>query len=158
MGMLSFLDPASWTFWVAIGIILAILEIMDGSFFLLSLGLGCLAPALAAGLGVSSVTALVAICAAAQIGVFLAVRPVFQRMTASEGQPTNAAALAGRQGVVVTDICGSITPGYVKVGGEEWRAICGEGLNLTIGQRVVVRELAGATLTVAPIGQESGES
>ena len=106
--MPSFLMPQSPEFWLIIAITLAILEVLDGSFFLLSLGLGCLAPALAY-LGVSSVPALVGICIAGQLVVFFSARPFFNRVTQKENTITNVDALVGREAFVTSEVKGRLS-------------------------------------------------
>ena len=147
--MPSFLMPQSPEFWLIIAITLAILEVLDGSFFLLSLGLGCLAPALAAYLGVSSVPALVGICIAGQLVVFFSARPFFNRVTQKENTITNVDALVGREAFVTSEVKGASSPGYVKIGGEEWRAIGSSDRTFTEGTRVFVESVSGSTVTVS---------
>jgi membrane protein implicated in regulation of membrane protease activity len=148
MGIVNLMDPGHWTFWMGIGIILAILEVLDGSFFLLSLGIGCVLPALAAAAGVDSVAALVGICVAGQLVVFFSVRPLFRRITEGDGVSMNADALVGQTAYVTQDIGGMQSPGYVKINGEEWRAIGSSEATLSKGEKVVVIAVGGSTVTV----------
>ena len=148
MRFLALLQPTEWAFWAAIGISLAILEVLDGSFFLLSLGLGCVLPALAAAGGVDSISALVGICVAGQLAVFFSVRPLFRRITEGDGVSMNADALVGQTAYVTEDIVGMQSPGYVKINGEEWRAIGSSEGTLSKSNKVVVISVGGSTVTV----------
>ncbi|MGB0648007.1 MAG: NfeD family protein [Bradymonadia bacterium] len=147
--MPSFLMPQSPEFWLIIAIALAILEVLDGSFFLLSLGLGCLAPSLAAYLGITSIPALVGICIAGQLAVFFSARPFFNKVTQREDTSTNVGALIGREAYVTSEVKGTSSPGYVKIGGEEWRAIGTNERTLTVGVKVFVESVSGSTVTVS---------
>lgn len=149
MSLFNLFDPSHWTFWVAIGISLAILEVLDGSFFLLSLGLGCLLPAAAAALGIESTAALVGICVAGQLAVFFSVRPFFRRVTEGGGEAMNSEALVGQTALVTEEVVGRNTSGYVKIGGEEWRAVGSTDEPLFRDVKVVVLALSGSTVTVA---------
>jgi membrane protein implicated in regulation of membrane protease activity len=148
MDLLTVIEPTHWTFWLGIAIALAILEVLDGSFFLLSLALGCLFPAVAAAMGLESVSALVGICVAGQLLVFFSVRPLFRRVMAGEHEMMNSDALVGRKAFVTQSIQGSQTPGYVKIGGEEWRAIGVANEALVAHVEVIVLEVSGSTVTV----------
>jgi membrane-bound serine protease (ClpP class) len=66
-------------------------------------------------------------------------------------QPVGAAALVGRDGVVVG--AGLATTGVVRVGAEEWRARS-SGAPLPGGTRVRVTALDGLVLTVEPLPDE----
>ena len=77
----------------------------------------------AASLGLDSAVGLVGICILGQLSVF-AIRPFFRKwQTRVICRPTRA--LIGRFALVTEDISRH-TPGYVKIGGEEWRAVSGD--------------------------------
>ena len=154
--LLTLIDPSHWTFWIGIGISLAIFEVLDGSFFLLSWGLGCLFPALAAGAGVNSVAALVGTCVAGQIVVFLSVRPFFRRVTEGTVESMNSEALVGQFAYVTQEIVGLHNPGYVKIGGEEWRATVSSEETLKLNAKVVVLSVGGSTVTVELADEADG--
>lgn len=148
MDLLAVVAPTHWTFWLAIAIALAILEVLDGSFFLLSLALGCLFPAAASAMGLESVSALVGICVGGQVLVFFSVRPFFRRVMDGEAEAMNSDALVGRTAFVTQPIQGTQLPGYVKIGGEEWRAVTSIGETLPADIEVVVLAVSGSTVTV----------
>ena len=154
MDLLMLIEPSHWTFWVGIAIALAILEVLDGSFFLLSLSIGCLFPAIASAMGVDSQSALVGICVVGQLIVFFSVRPFFRRVMSGESEPMNADALTGRTAFVTQTIQGGQVAGYVKIGGEEWRALATGDEILSIDSEVVVLGVSGSTVTVKPSSVE----
>ena len=146
--LLDILRPTGGPFWLALGFVLAIFELLDGSFVLLSLGLGVLLTSVFAFLGVDSLAVLVGLCAVCQLTVFALVRPMVLRLMHKESRATNVDALSGKRGVVVRAIGSSLEAGYVKVEGEEWRATSANDQPLKEGGRVVVQGVSGATLSV----------
>ena len=141
------MSPQNWEFWATLALVLATLELIDGTFILLSLGLGCLFPMVAASLGLDSTVGLVGICILGQLSVFFAIRPFFRKWADPGDLPTNADALIGRFGLVTEDISRH-TPGYVKIGGEEWRAVSSDDAQIDKGMEVKVIGLSGATVEV----------
>lgn len=156
--LLDILRPTEGPFWLALGFVLAIFELLDGSFVLLSLGLGVLLTSVFAFLGIDSLAVLVGLCAVCQLTVFALIRPMALRLMHRESRPTNVDALAGKRGMVVRAIGSSVEAGYVKVAGEEWRAISANDQSLAEGLRVVVQGVSGATLSVLPEEIENEET
>jgi len=152
-----------WEFWLGLGLLLAILEVIDGSFFLLSLGLGFMLTAIPAANGVESTSLLLASCAINQLIIFLLVRPLAMRSMSKDTHPTNANALIGKTGLVMESIDGETHPGYVRVESEEWRALASHPMILEKGDRVLVEKISGATLYVQLVSRatptpEAGET
>ena len=151
--MVELLDPTYGHFWLAVGLLLAIMEMVLPGFVLLSLGLGALLPATLAYLGVSSLVWLMAAYAAFSIVALYAIRTVLGKKyfgTRSDTN-TNIHGLIGIQGVVTTRVGAMHEPGYVKLQGELWRAVS-KGLAIEVGVCVVVKSISGATVTVEPAG------
>ena len=155
--LLDILRPTGGAFWLALGFVLAIFELLDGSFVLLSLGLGVLLTSVFAFVGIDSLAVLVGICAVCQLTVFALVRPMALRLMHKESRATNVDALTGKRGVVVRAIGSSLEAGYVKVDGEQWRATSANDQRLEEGGRVVVQGISGATLSVLPEELENQE-
>ena len=148
-------DPGHWEFWVAIGTLLAILEVLDGSFFLLSLGVGAILTAIPVSLGVESTPAIFGICAVIEVIVLMSLRPFLGRNLKVEERPSNVDALIGKVGVVTQPIEGVGSFGYVRLGGEEWRANGQGDTHLDAGTVVRVDTLSGATVSVSATGEEN---
>lgn len=79
-------------------------------------------------------------------------RPVVVKYlhTDRRNRRSNADALLGREGVVIEPITAE-KPGYVKIDGDEWRAVSKDGSNIDKGTivKVVARESIVVTVEVA---------
>ena len=152
------LSPVQGEFWLAIGIFLAILEVIDGNSVLFSLGLGAALTSLVAFAGVDSLPALLGACIVFEIAVLMLVRPVMLRVGAPDVElRTNVDALIGKVGVVETVIGGDKEPGYVKIQGESWRALHGEKGDLAVGSKVRIDAISGNTVTVSAHAEATDE-
>ncbi|MEE2788293.1 MAG: NfeD family protein [Myxococcota bacterium] len=153
MDIIALVHPSHWQFWIAIGTVLAILEVIDGSFFLLCLGIGALLTAIPAALGVTDTAVILSVCAGIEVGVFMTIRPILARRLHVEETPSNVNALIGKTCVVTQPIDGEIKIGYVRVESEEWRAVTSPSNRLAVGEMARVEGISGATLTVT--GQDT---
>jgi len=148
-----------WIFWTVLGAILIIAEIFTTGFVLLWFGIGALAAALAAFIGVSSITAQFLIFAIVSIGLTAASRTIFvnyfSREKAGGDLKSGVEALPGQIGTVVSSSRGALHEGAVKVYGSTWTAFPIEGEEpLEAGDRVVVERVQGASIYVRRVGQE----
>ncbi len=142
----------AWQVWIILGLIFALAEMLIPGFFILWFAVGAFLASLLAFLGVPR---------ALQVGVFLAIsflllvfsRTIFKSylLRGRESVPTNVEALKGRTGLVRKVIDGSLKPGYVKVGGEVWSAICEDGAQIAKGAKVEVLEVVGNKVRVKPV-------
>ena len=148
-----------WIFWTVLGAILIIAEIFTTGFVLLWFGIGALAAALAAFIGVSSITAQFLIFAIVSIGLTAASRTIFVNYFSREKSggdlKSGVEALPGQIGTVVSSSRGALHEGAVKVYGSTWTAFPIEGEEpLEAGDRVVVERVQGASIYVRRVGQE----
>ena len=148
-----------WIFWTVLGAILIIAEIFTTGFVLLWFGIGALAAALAAFIGVSSITAQFLIFAIVSIALTAASRTIFvnyfSREKAGGDLKSGVEALPGKIGTVVSSSRGALHEGAVKVYGSTWTAFPIEGEEpLEAGDRVVVERIQGASIYVRRVGQE----
>jgi membrane protein implicated in regulation of membrane protease activity len=118
-------------------------------FFLACLGVGALAAACVAALGLDYTIQLIAFILAS-IGVISLLRPValehFQRRR--ENPKLGIEALIGRDAVVVEEINPQTGTGRVKVGGEDWRAIAESRQVIPRDRTVNIERVVGASLYV----------
>ena len=142
----------TWILWTILGVVLVIAEVFTPGFVLLWFGVGALAAALAAFLGVGL---------AAQFILFIVISAAltalsrtifvnyFTRGGEHDGLKSGAAGLPGQVGTVVTSSRGALDEGAVKVFGSVWTAYPAEGEPpLEAGDRVVVERLQGASIYV----------
>ena len=133
-------------FWLWFTLLLMIAEIFTAGFSLGALAISSLLTAGGAWLGLSA-DWQVAFFAASSIGSLLWVRPVFVSLLSPEPVVTNADALVGRTGTVVSQVpAGGI--GRVRLQNEEWRATAERALE--VGDGVKVLSVEGNTLSVGP--------
>jgi len=146
-------------FWTLLGLVLVILEAAGGALALASLGLGALITAVFAYLGLLTIPWLLAVFAVGSIVLFAASRPLANRLSNSgPATKTNVEGMVGREATVIKEIDGRAKAGYVKLAGDEWRAVTLNGAMLQPGTRVVIRGMEGATVFVtASQLKEEGE-
>lgn len=134
---------------VALGIILAVVEVLLGAvagFELLIIGIIFILSGIV-GISLNSISVAI-VCVAVFSTVYLFYgRKIVRNKLHIQTADTNIDAIIGKQGVVVKRITDS-QPGQVKVSGEIWRASASSNLNE--GDTVVVESFSGVTLHVKP--------
>lgn len=140
-----------WLWWLSAALVLGILEMLSLDLVLVMLAGGALAGALAAGLGAPVAVQFVVACATAAL-LLLALRPWLLRHLRGRVPlvETNAAALVGREAVVMSTV--TVEGGRVKLAGEVWSARAAAGTAIAPGTPVRVFRIDGATAVVAPEG------
>ena len=140
--------------WFIAAVVFGILEVLTTALFMISLGAGAAASGVVAYVGFGAYAQL-GIFGAVALATFLAARKLGEH--AAEGRhevETNVAALIGTSGAVTTAIS-SQNPGYVKLGGEEWRALPDDGdSSFEISTEVTVARLEGNTVYVTESSDE----
>jgi membrane protein implicated in regulation of membrane protease activity len=139
----------AWIVWVAAACVLGAGEMHTGGFFLAPFAIGALVAALVSLAGLGLPLALVVFLLASLL-VLLTLRPVARRHRQLPPRiRTGAAALVGRDAVVLERIANQEGVGCVRIGGEVWTARSYEedGV-IPAGERVQVVEIRGATALV----------
>ena len=147
-----------WIFWVIFGAILIVAEVFTTGFVLLWFGIGALAAALAALVGVNNIGLQFLIFAGVSVALTAASRTIFVNYFSREKTggdlKTGADALPGKVGTVITSSHGALNEGAVKVFGSTWTAYPCEGEEpLEAGDRVQVERVQGASIYVRRAGQ-----
>jgi membrane protein implicated in regulation of membrane protease activity len=142
----------TWILWAVLGVVLVIAEVFTPGFVLLWFGVGALAAALAAFLGVGLAAQFILFIAVSAVLTALS-RTIFVNYFAPRGEPEGmkmgVASLPGQVGTVVSASQGALNEGAVKVFGSVWTAYPAEGEPpLEAGDRVVVERLQGASIYV----------
>ena len=146
-------DNIALILWTILGVILIIAEIFTSGFVLLWFGVGALAAALGAALGVGYPLQFL-IFFVVSIALTAASRTIFVNYFTRDdddesGLKMGVDALPGKVGTVVTSSRGALQEGAVKVYGSVWTAYPAEGEPpLEAGDRVVVESLRGASIYV----------
>ena len=116
----------AWHLWLAAAMGLTILEVFVPGFVLACLGVGALAGALAAGLGLG-LTAQLLGAAVVSLLAFLVLRPLMLKTSRKDATRTGVDALIGRQCTVTLAFDEETGLGRCKVDGDDWRAELAEG-------------------------------
>lgn len=149
--MIDYLSENLWLLWTLICVLALILEVSSGTFYLLCFAVGA---------AVAIVSSFFAIPLWAQVLVFVifsclcvfCVRPFVVKYlhTDRRNRKSNADALLGREGVVIESITVE-KPGYVRIDGDEWRAVSKDGNNINKGAIVKVVARESIVLTVESV-------
>ena len=148
-----------WVLWSILGAILVVAEIFTSGFVLLWFGIGALAAAFVAFIGVDSLVIQFLVFAVVSIALTAASRTIFlnyfSRERTGESLRSGVDALPGKIGTVVSSSKGALHEGAVKVFGSTWTAYPAPGeAPLEAGERVCVESIEGASIYVKRIGGE----
>src|SRR6185295_4371971 len=121
----------TWILWTVLGLILIVAEVFTSGFVLLWFGIGALAAALAAIIGLDSLAAQFLIFATISIALTAASRTIFlnyfSREKTGDSLKTGVDALLGKVCTVVSSSRGALNEGAVKLSGSTWTAYPIEG-------------------------------
>ena len=141
-----------WGVWLAIAMLLGVLELVSLDLVLLMLATGALAGMVVdlAGLGLPFQIIAAAVTSVAMLAF---VRPAFvKRLHSGPDLKQGFEALVGEEGFTVAEI--TAQGGQVKVGGELWTARSyDDTVVIPVGARVRVYEIRGATAYVDEVPQ-----
>ena len=122
--MIEYFLQNMWQVWAVIAIACLILELSSGDFFIICFSIGA----------VFAIFSLLSV---------IFVRPVALRYLHKNdpNKPSNADALLGRTGKV-TEVVKAGANGYVKIDGDQWKAVSNSDTDIPVGTtvRVIGRE------------------
>src|SRR4051794_6962667 len=148
-----------WILWTILGAILIVAEIFTSGFVLLWFGIGALAAALLAIVGLDSLAIQFLVFALVSTALTAASRTIFlnyfSREKTGESLRSGVDALPGKIGTVVSSSRGALQEGAVKVFGSTWTAYPASGEPpLEAGERVCVERIEGASIYVKRVEGE----
>ena len=146
--MFDYFSTNLWLFWLLISLLCLIMEMASGTFYILCFAIGALFSMVGSWLGFSFLAQVVCFACFSILSIF-AVRPVALKYLhrGEEERKSNADALEGREGVVIEEVQPQRS-GYVKVDGDEWRAVTADGSFIKIGERVRIVKMDSIVATV----------
>ena len=147
-----FTNVEVWQIFVVVGLILSISEVFIPGFVMLPAGLGFLLASLFVSLTDSTAYQLfiLACCEALVLAYFFKViRPKF---TSKDNYKSNADSMIGKTASVIQEIRGN-NAGYVKLYGDEWRAISSDGSDYAVGESVEIQGIDGNKVIVKTISE-----
>jgi membrane protein implicated in regulation of membrane protease activity len=159
----------AWVIWLIIAIIFVVAEVLTPGFFLLWFGVGALAAAAMALLGVSSLAAQTLVFLIVSVALVIASRTIldrfFSRPAGANQLGTGIETIIGQVGTVVESSRGALNEGAVSVYGSVWTAFPAEGERpLCEGDSVTVERIEGNAIYVRrkalhprPFAEISGE-
>lgn len=136
----------AWAIWLAVMLVLAMVEVATVNLVFLMMAAGAAAGAIAAYAGSSiGVQLIVAIVVA--IAMLFGVRPFFLRQLESRDETrTNVDALIGAKALTLEHV--SRRGGTIRLAGEVWSAKCEDDVVIAKGIDVAVIRIEGATAVV----------
>ncbi len=136
--MLEYLSSNLWLVWTLACVFALILEVTSGTFYLMCFALGAACSIIASLLFTPLWIQVLVFAIGSALCVF-GVRPFAMKYLHPhhDDRPSNADALIGRTGIVIEPI-GPDHSGYVKVDGDEWKAIADTELTLDKGTHVKI--------------------
>ena len=148
-----------WVFLTILGSSLIVAEIFTSGFVLLWFGIGALAAALLAIVGIDSLALQFLLFAGLSTGLTAASRTIFlnyfSREKTGQSLRTGVDSLPGKIGTVVSSSRGALQEGAVKVFGSTWTAYPAAGEPpLEAGERVCVDSIEGASIYVKRVEPE----
>ena len=146
--MFEYLNSNQWLFWLLISLLCLIIEMASGTFYILCFAIGALLAMVGCWLAFPFWGQVVCFAFFSILSIF-AVRPVVLNYLHPEHQErkSNADALEGREGEVIEDIQPQRS-GYVKVDGDEWRAVSADGSLIKRGEKVRIVKMESIVATV----------
>ena len=146
--MIDYLSSKLWLVWTLICVLALILEVSSGTFYRMCFAVGA-ACSIITSLFPTPLWVQVLVFAVASAVCVFCVRPFVVKYVhpGHDNRVSNADALIGRTGTVIEPI----TPekaGYVKVDGDEWRAVTDDGEIIPKGEEVVIRKRDSIIVTV----------
>lgn len=145
--MLDYLSSHLWLLWSLAALTFLIVELSSGDFYLTCLAIGSLGGVVVAAAG-APVWAQVLTAVVVSVASVLLIRPRLLAHLHTHGErKSNADALIGREAVVIESITGSVA-GYVKVDGDQWRAVAADNATFNKGDRVRIVSRDSIIVTV----------
>ena len=149
--MIEYFSENLWLLWTVVALVCLIIELSSGDFFVtcFAIGAGCGVVSSCLGLPFWLQVVVFAICSVLSI---LLIRPkILCRLHAPEHERTsNVDALIGRVGLVVEAIPEGGS-GYVKVDGDDWKAVSSDGTRLPKGAKARIVKMDSIIATVEKV-------
>ena len=146
--MIDYLTTNLWLLWTLVCVVALILEVSSGTFYLMCFAIGAVGAVVVSLMGTPLWLQVLVFSVISAVSVFC-VRPLLVKCLhpVQKERLSNASALVGRQGVVIEPISAE-RPGYVRVDGDEWRAVTADGTMIERGVNVRITAINSIVVTV----------
>jgi len=143
----SWMIDHQWAVWLAVVIVLVLLEMLslDLVFLMLSIGgLFGLVLSLITGNPITQVVGAILVA----LALLFVLRPTMvKRLHRGEDLTSGALGLVGKEAFVLEPVS-AVRPGRVKIGGDEWSAVPEDDSPIPAGTKVTVVAISGASAVV----------
>ncbi|APT72688.1 hypothetical protein BG95_07415 [Thermosipho sp. 1063] len=143
-------------FWIVLGLILMVMEILIPTFFIFWFGVGALVSSLVAYFIGNTIWELVVFIVVSGILVVFT-RPLVDKITGEQTRKINIDDIIGKKALVLEDIDNKSGKGIIKVNGDTWRAFSKEDEIIEKGKYVKILKVEGAHLVVTKLENEGGD-
>lgn len=149
--MIDYLTTNFWLLWTLVCVVALILEVSSGTFYLMCFAIGAVGAVVVSLMGTPLWLQVLVFSVISAVSVFC-VRPLLVKCLhpVQKERLSNASALVGRQGVVIEPISAERS-GYVRVDGDEWRAVTADGTMIERGVNVRITAINSIVVTVEPV-------
>lgn len=142
--------------WVGMALFFLLAEVFTAGFVLACFGIGALAAAIPAFLGLGLLWQLLVFIIVSTVAVLLS-RRFADRITGKQPQGVGVDRVLGKKAIVIEAIDPLSPAGRVRVDVEEWRADSADGSPIAEGAVVEVLGIDGTRLKVRPLGVEKSD-
>jgi membrane protein implicated in regulation of membrane protease activity len=144
---MDFILDKMWLLWAIIAMAFIVGEVFTAGFFLMWFGIGAVAAAIMAFLGLGISWQLGTFAVVSTI-LFASTRRLADRITKEQPPGTGADRLIGKTGVVLEVIDNFKNTGKVRIDKDEWRADSATDETISVDERIVVTGVEGVHLIV----------
>jgi len=148
--MIEYFASNLWLFWVVICVLCLILEVSSGTFYILCFAIGAVFSVVSSSIGMPFWLQVIVFAVFSTLCLFF-VRPFALKYLhrGEDKRTSNVDALIGRVGTVI-DAIEAGGCGYVKIDGDEWKAITPDGSPIAKGEKVKVISMESIVVKVVP--------
>lgn len=149
--MIDYLTCNLWLMWTLVCVAALILEVSSGTFYLICFAIGAVGAVFFSLMDAPLWLQVLVFSLISAVSVFC-IRPLLLKYLhpVQKERRSNASALVGRQGIVIEAISAE-RPGYVRVDGDEWRAVTADGMSIECGVIVRITAIDSIIVTVEPM-------
>ncbi|HPR59713.1 MAG TPA: NfeD family protein [Prolixibacteraceae bacterium] len=142
-----------WHYWFIAAFFFFLLEIFIPGFIMGSIGLGCLIAAFGAFMQLPLWFNIILFIAGFFIGITM-LKPLLKRMEKTGDIKTNVDGMIGKKGKVIETIDPEQGYGWVRIDGDDWKAISANNRKIASGTAVEVVAIESIVLTVRQLNTE----
>lgn len=139
--------------WLITAVVLGIIESITVALVSIWMAIGAFAAAVFAFFGFSTAVQVLVFAAVSALMLILTA-PLSKRFRQSKKVSTNADRLIGQEGVVLRRVDPIENKGQIKVMGQIWSAEGADGIELDIGEKVIVKAIEGVHVIVDRIDSD----